>query len=689
MQRLFIKDLLLSAFVLLIIAMLVVPLPTGLLDVLLCLNISFSLLLLLVGLYLPDALSLLSFPSILLLSTLFRLSLNVASARLILSRGNAGEVIEAFGTFMIRGEVMVGVIIFIVISIVNFIVIARGSARVSEVAARFFLESLPGRQLAIDADMRSGLLTVEEASGRREDLRRESQLYGAMDGAMNFVKGDAIAGLFIIVVNILGGLYMGIQSGVEISEAIHRYTRLTIGDGLVTQIPSILTSVCAGVVVTRISSAKNATLASDVFNQLLARPGLLIVTGIITALLALLPGIPLLVFTLSGAVMVGGGGYIVLRRAGYSDRLLRKELNSISTTLPAPDESWDDESTLMLYFDRRVLFESYRINVSDHQSWWGGFQNDVYSRMGVMLPNLMILPEIGKNSGHYRVAIDGVDIFQGFVPIKAIVVETNPNHLIAMGIDIIESAVNPLNGGTAAWVADTQMVRDMLAAARIRWWNFFQWISVQVTWHIMHNPEEIVSLADVHLMLKGIEKRLPGFFGEAVDRNLVDLTVLTRLVHGALRCNVGIRDFKSILEVFAAYCSQHKISQVDEIDGEELLALLRVSKRRHLLRGVVGARQTIKAITLSPESSETMYELRLKSDVLSACDPEKLEILMRSYEGLVGPMRSRGVLPVAVLCPSDIRAKVERIIRGFNSFEPVLCFEELDHRIRVEPIGIW
>jgi flagellar biosynthesis component FlhA len=205
----------------------------------------------------------------------------------------------------------------------------------------------------------------------------------------------------------------------------------------------------------------------------------------------------------------------------------------------------------------------------------------------------------------------------------------------------------------------------------------------------MHNPEEIISLADVHLMLKAIEKRLPGFFGEAVDRNLVDLTVLTRLVHGALRCNVGIRDFKSILEVFAAYCSQNKISQVDEIDGEELLALLRVSKRRHLLRGVVGARQTIKAITLSPESSETMYELSSKNDVLSACEPEKLEILMRSYESLVGPIRSRGVLPVAVLCPSDIRSKVERIIRGFNSFEPVLCFEELDHRIRVEPIGIW
>lgn len=689
MQRIFLKDLLLSAFVLLIIAMLVVPLPTQLLDILLCLNISFSLLLLLVGLYLPDALSLLSFPSILLLSTLFRLSLNVASARLILSEGNAGEVIEAFGTFMIRDKVMVGVIIFIVISIVNFIVIARGSARVSEVAARFFLESLPGRQLAIDADLRAGLLTVEEASARREDLRRESQLYGAMDGAMNFVKGDAIAGLFIIVVNIIGGLYMGIQNGMEISDAVQTYTRLTIGDGLVTQIPSILTSVCAGVVVTRISSAKNATLASDVFSQLLARPGLLIVTGVITALLAMLKGIPVLVFTISGAVMVAGGVAIVLRRGGYSDRLLRKEVNAISTPLPAPDESREDEVVLMLHFDRRVLFDSYRSNVSDHQAWWGSFQNDVYARMGIMLPNLMIVPEVGQNPGTYRVAIDGVDILQGIVPAKAIVVETNPHHLVAMGIDVIESAINPFNGGNAAWVADTQTIRDMLAAARIRWWNFFQWISVHVTWHIMQNPEEVVSLADVHLMLKGVEKRLPGFFGEAVDRSLVDLTVITRLIHGALRCNVGIRDFKSILEVFAAYCSQHKIAQVDEIDSEELLALLRVSKRRHLLRGVVGARQTIKAITLSPESSEIMYDIKSSNDALGACDPETLEVLMKSYEGLLGPMRSRGVLPVAVLCPSEIRGRVEKIIRGFNSFEPVLCFEELDHRIRVEPIGIW
>jgi len=689
MQRLFFKDLLLSAFVLLIIAMLVVPLPTVLLDVLLCLNISFSLLLLLVGLYLPDALALLSFPSILLLSTLFRLSLNVASARLILSRGSAGEVIEAFGTFMIRGEVMVGVIIFVVISIVNFIVIARGSARVSEVAARFFLESLPGRQLAIDADLRSGLLTVEEASARREDLRRESQLYGAMDGAMNFVKGDAIAGLFIIVVNIVGGFYMGLQSGMEIGEALHRYTRLTIGDGLVTQIPSILTSVCAGVVVTRISSSKNATLASDVFNQLLARPGLLVVTGIITALLAFLPGIPILVFTLSGAVMIGGGGYIVLRRAGYSNRLLRKELNAISTPLPAPDDSKEEESLLILHFDRRVLFESYRINVSDHQAWWVSFQNDVHSRMGVILPNLMIVPAIGQSPGSYRVAIDGIDILEGTVPVKSIVVETNPFHLAAMGIDVIENAISPFHGGSASWIADTQAVRDMLAAARIRWWNFFQWISVHVTWHIIHHPEEVLSLADVHLMLKGIEKRLPGFFGEAVDRSLVDLTVLTKLMHGALRCNIGIRDFKAILEVFAGYCSQHKITQVDEIDGEELLALLRISKRRHLLRGVVGSRQTIKAITLSPENSEIMYEMSSKSDVLSACEPEKLEILMRTYEVLVLPIKSRGVLPVAILCPSDIRGRVEKVVRGFNYFEPVLCFEELDPRIRIEPIGIW
>jgi type III secretory pathway component EscV len=245
------SDAALAIFVVAVAAMLLIPLPTSLLDLLLAINLSFSLLLLLVGLYIPNALALLAFPALLLLTTLFRLSLNVASTRLILSNGYAGEVIQSFGDFLIAGDPVIGGVIFTIITIVNFIVITRGAGRVSEVSARFALDALPGKQMAIDADLRAGIISAEEACRKREDLRKESQLYGAMDGAMKFVQGDAIAGIFIIFTNILGGLYVGVLRGeMSFSEAVSTYTVLTVGDGLVSQVPALLISICAGIVVT-------------------------------------------------------------------------------------------------------------------------------------------------------------------------------------------------------------------------------------------------------------------------------------------------------------------------------------------------------------------------------------------------------------------------------------------------------
>ena len=298
------SDVIVALFVVAITTMLLIPLPTGLLDFLLAINISVGLLLLLVGLYTPNALTLLAFPSLLLLTTLFRLGLNVASTRLILSQADAGRVIDAFGTFLIQGELVVGVIIFVIITIVNFIVIAKGSARVSEVAARFALDALPGKQMAIDLDLKSGLIDSREAHERREQLRRESQLYGSMDGAMKFVQGDAIAGFFIILTNVIGGMYLGISDGMSFADAIQTYTRLTIGDGLVSQIPALLISVCAGIVVTRVSSADDATLGADVEEQLFAKPGTLLFSGLLLVLIGLFPGLPWAPFILVGGIFI-------------------------------------------------------------------------------------------------------------------------------------------------------------------------------------------------------------------------------------------------------------------------------------------------------------------------------------------------------------------------------------------------
>jgi type III secretion protein V len=300
--RLRYADVILVALVVSITAMLIVPLPTILLDVLLVINISFSILLLLVGLYLPNSAALYTFPTILLLSTLFRLGLNVASSRLILSQGDAGQVIESFGTFLIRGQIVVGIIIFTIVTIVNFIVISKGATRVSEVAARFALDSLPGKQTAIDNDARAGVISADEARRKRDDLRRDSQLYGSMDGAMKFVQGDAVAGFFIILTNIIGGVYMGLSAGMPLAEAVQSYTVLTVGDGLVTQIPGLLTSICAGIIVTRVSSVDVSTLSTDLRVQLFSQPITLLITGGILIVFAALPGVPAFPFLLVASI---------------------------------------------------------------------------------------------------------------------------------------------------------------------------------------------------------------------------------------------------------------------------------------------------------------------------------------------------------------------------------------------------
>src|SRR3954451_19991578 len=298
----------LALLVISVVAMMIVPLPTWLLDVLIASNLSIAVAILLVVLYVPDALAIATFPTILLLTTLFRLALNVSSTRLILLQANAGDVIKAFGTFVVRGNYVVGAVIFLILTIIQFIVIAKGSERVAEVGARFALDAMPGKQMAIDAELRSGAIDGSEARARRRMLVRESQFYGAMDGAMKFVKGDVIATLLITVVNILGGLAIGIgQKGLEPVAALKRYGLLTIGDGLVTQIPALLIATGAGVLVTRVASEEADTpLGAELAGQLFGQPQALRVGSFFVLLLSLIPGLPIVPFLVIGALLLLG-----------------------------------------------------------------------------------------------------------------------------------------------------------------------------------------------------------------------------------------------------------------------------------------------------------------------------------------------------------------------------------------------
>ncbi|WP_280138360.1 flagellar biosynthesis protein FlhA [Pseudovibrio denitrificans] len=326
------NDVLLAFLLIAIVFMMILPLPTVLVDTLIAINLSLAAILLMAALYLKDVVALSAFPSILLLTTLFRLSLSITTTRLILLKADAGEIIDTFGNFVVQGNLVVGIVIFLILTIVNFLVITKGSERVAEVSARFSLDAMPGKQMSIDSDMRAGQIELDEAKRRRSKLEKESQLYGSMDGAMKFVKGDAIAGLIITAVNIIGGVIIGTsQHGMSAVDALDRYTILTIGDGLVAQIPALFISITAGFMVTRVSTDDSSDLGSDIAKQLNGEPKALMIAAAIMVGFALIPGFPSVIFLLLAAIF-GSIAYFAMRRT--KTQSAKKDSQQLSAFAP-------------------------------------------------------------------------------------------------------------------------------------------------------------------------------------------------------------------------------------------------------------------------------------------------------------------------------------------------------------------
>lgn len=690
------SDIILAVFVVAIAAMLLVPLPTLLLDFLLALNISFAFLLLLVGLYMPNALALLAFPSLLLLTTLFRLGLNVASARLILSQGDAGRVIDSFGNFLIRGEIVVGIIIFSIITIVNFIVIARGSTRVSEVAARFALDALPGKQMAIDSDLRAGLITPQEAQKRREDLRKESQLYGSMDGAMRFVQGDAIAGIFIIVTNIVGGLYLGVSRGDTFAAAVHKYSVLTVGDGLVSQIPALLISICAGIIVTRVSSGENATLGTDVGTQLFSRPGTLLFSGLILICIGILPGLPKVPF-LSIGLLFCGGGYLLQRHAERASTNLPVKLDFTQGTgylynSAAEDEDAVEESTVQVTFDASVLYRLYRMNQQRYQVWWQEFRADFYNEVGIRLPEMKVVADEFASVSTYALAIGGSLIESGTLALDSVLVEVNPESAGVLGLEVLQEVEHPLSGSRIFWANQSPALRKVVDAAHIRTFDFVEYIGLKIAAFARHFPEEFITLTDVHTVLKQIEKKHAGLLSESFGKDFINVARFTELLHQLVREGISIKDYKQIVESVALYCSTVGKAHVDdgEFDLPHLVAFVRMTRKRQLLGRLLSGRRTLKVFTMSNQIEELLegVEPPPKGAPL-AIEPEAFDALSDGLRSMVTPLSRRGLLPVSILCRSELRHVVFSFLHGINSSVGVVTFDELDPQITVEQVGIW
>lgn len=570
-----ISDIALAVYVALIAILLIVPVPTFLIDIIIVFNIASGILLLLAGLYVPNAVSLLAFPSILLLTTLLRLSVNVASTRLILTNAYAGEVIHAFGTFLIRGEIVVGLLLFGIISVVTLVVISRGAGRVSEVAARFTLDALPGKQMAIDADLRAGTLTPEQAKQRREELRRESMMYGSMDGAMKFVQGDAFAGIVIVFINIFGGIYLGLSKGADLSDAIQTYTTLTIGDGLVSQIPALLISICAGIVVTRVgSSAQQTTLGSELSQQLFTSPALLFLTSGVLLVLGFLPGIPAYPFLLF-TVLFGGLAVYRVRSQTKKDFYNIESSGSpsrvrLASQLPALPEPEGDESVqeefLLLSLDESILYRKYRQQPSELMRFWKALEESVYSETGIQLPSLQCTPNSALRPLSAQIESAGAQIASFTVPVQGIFIESNPANADILGCTVLAQSTHPLTGHHCFWTADTLAARRVLEMGGIRYYDPLQYILFSSAIMFIQNPERCVGISDTHRLLQNLEKKYPGLISESFQGNFLSTVKLTDVLHEYIKIGGSIRDFKSIAEGVARFCAEHSISPSDDSD---------------------------------------------------------------------------------------------------------------------------
>ena len=690
------SDAMLALFVVAVAMMLLIPLPTPLLDLLLALNISFALLLLLVGLYMPNALALLAFPALLLLTTLFRLSLNVASTRLILSRGEAGRVIEAFGMFLIGGELVVGMVIFTIITIVNFIVIARGATRVSEVAARFALDALPGKQMAIDADLRAGLMSAEEARRRRDDLRKESQLYGAMDGAMKFVQGDAIAGFFIIITNILGGLYMGVHGGMGLGDALQRYTLLTVGDGLVSQIPALLISICAGIVVTRVSSGENRTLGSELGMQLFQSPFLLYAAGGIVLLIGLLPGLPFIPFLVIAVLFAAAGRAVKRSGDGSLTQLpMRRELTNGPIGLLGADEmetGTKEQVPLGLALDAAVLFRLYQNGSARHHAVWSELQSDFFETVGIRLPELAVTSDDLLPAAHYSFSFRGAFLVGGRVPVDAVLVEMNPAVAESFGIEPLLVEHHPVSGQMVFWSRRTPMLERVTEAGKIRLFDFMEYVFLSAASFLRSHPEEVVSITDVHACLKQMQQKYPGLITDAFNSEFINASRLTKIVHELIREGLSVRDFRLVVESTASYCSTYGLSMVreDDFDVQDIVTYIRLHRRRQTLSRLLSPRGTVKVFTLDPTVEEVFENMKMDVNaVYPSLEQEVLDALRGGLRAVVDPMAARGLLPVAVLCSPDLRHKVSSFLRVSQRFVGVVTSDELDPELAIEPAGVW
>jgi len=640
------SDIVLAVAVIGIIAVLVIPLPAFMLDFMLASNITISVLILLVTLYLRKPLELSVFPGLLLVVTLLRLSLNVASTRLILSDGYAGEVINAFGHFVVKGNYVVGLIIFLILVVIQFVVITKGAGRISEVAARFTLDAMPGKQMAIDADLNAGLIAEDVARTRRETIAREADFYGAMDGASKFVRGDAVAGILITLVNIVGGLVIGVaQRGLSFGDAARSYTLLSIGDGLVTQIPALIVSIAAGILVTR--AASGADMGEDIARQLTMKPRPVFIAGAMLAFLALVPGLPALPF-LAASVAAGAVGMVSRRNAAAA----LAHVAPLPVTEPRLERTEDllKQDSLEIEIGYALIPLVDVAQGGDLLERITTIRKQLASDVGVVLPPIRIRDNVQLKPGRYLLRLKGNEVAAG---------EIIMNRLLALG-SVAEGdepsgfpTVDPAFGLSAWWILPSE--RERAEALGLAVVEPPAVLATHLSETIRTHYAELLTRQDVSHLLDTFKVEYPAVVSSVVPDPL-GLGQVQKVLQNLLAERLPIKDLLTILETLADYSDVTK-------EPDILTEYVRMALRRKISSLYASKDGSVKVITLERATEEKLSEAlqHNKSGLLLAVAPEWADELRQKVRPLVDRLLSQGETPVLLAAP-NIRLALRRLL---------------------------
>lgn len=662
------SDLVLAGIIVIIISLMILPLPLWVVDTLVAINILIGVGLVLLAIYIPTATAFSSFPSVIMISTLFRLSLSIAITRLILLNADAGEIIETFGKIVVGGNMVVGIVVFIIITVVQFIVIAKGAERVAEVSARFTLDAMPGKQLSIDSDLRSGLLDKDDARERRRLLELESQLHGSLDGAMKFVKGDAIAGIVILIVNILGGLTIGVlQRDMDLALAAQTYSILTVGDGLVAQIPALLTSISAGLIITRTASEdKESHLGTSISRQIVAYPRVISMGGMLALMLMLVPGFPWYIFLVMGVALLA---FSMWKDDFRQVRGLLK-LPPSRVMLSAAEACKPEELVPPPVMTLRLGVAIAR-RTSPEQFLFAVYAavNSLRDEYGVPIPLPRILVDETLADNAYRFEAHGIRMATGEMPEGYVFLPADTVAELQGTSEQHAFFQPPLPG---YWTSMQSIGGHETA------WNELQIVVHQLRQAILNNLGVFMGIQETSNLVNRWSQDYPDLIKEVL--RVIAPQRLTEILRKLLQEGLPIRNLRDLFEAMADAGAREK-------DITLLVEMIRISLKHQISDRYADNHRKIRAILIHPELEDIIHQsIRSTShSSQTGLNPEKYKKLMQAVEASLDEVS--GKKGVVLLCSTSVRVHVRRLLEETFRDLPVLAFQELAGDIQIEPVG--